>query len=94
MDAVDYAQALEMMTSLGAFGEVNLSSISNCNPALMKQLSALDPLATVATFSGLLLQPELQTNCLRIETLIHLALAVGSGKQTLIRNSLLSASTS
>ncbi|GHD04523.1 hypothetical protein GCM10019060_41310 [Novosphingobium pokkalii] len=48
----------------------------------MKQLSALDPLATVATFSGLLLQPELQTNCLRIETLIHLALAVGSGKQT------------
>lgn len=82
MDAVDYAQALEMMTSLGAFGEVHLNSISERNPALMKQLSALDPLAIVATFSGLLLQPELQTNCLRVETLIHLALAVGNGKQT------------
>ncbi|MFD1767084.1 hypothetical protein ACFSAG_09530 [Sphingorhabdus buctiana] len=82
MDAFEYAQALELMTSLGAFGEVKLNSISERYPALTKRLTVLDPLATVATFSGLLLQPELQSNCLRIETLIHLALAVGNGKQT------------
>jgi hypothetical protein len=82
MDAVEYAQALELMSSLGAFGDVKLDSIYDRYPALMKQLAALDPLATVATFSGLLLQPELQRNCVRIETLIHLALAIGHGKQT------------
>lgn len=78
-EAAEYAQALEMMASLGAFGEVSLSSIRERYPQLMKRLVALEPLATVTTFAGLLLQPELQSNCLRIETLIHLALAVGHG---------------
>ena len=49
---------------------------------LFKQLQAFDPLKAAATFGGLLTVPELQSNCLRLEVLAHLALVSGKGHKT------------
>lgn len=42
----------------------------------------LDPLSTAATFAGLLTTPTLQSNCLRLEVLVHLALLSAKGHRT------------
>jgi hypothetical protein len=42
----------------------------------------LDPIAAAATFAGLLAMPHLQANCIRIEALVHLAVANCGGRMT------------
>ncbi len=49
-------------------------------------LRALDPIVTASTFSGLLATSELQSNSLRIETLVHLSLALCMGQMAPTRN--------
>lgn len=44
-----------------------------------KYFRVMDPLRTAAAFAGLLTVPELQSNCARIEMLVHQALALGRG---------------
>jgi hypothetical protein len=58
---------------------LQLEAFASENPLLARRLDAFDPLKTAATFGGLLACPELQSNCLRLEALAHLALACGKG---------------
>ena len=47
----------------------------------VKDIGSLDPLKLAATFGGLLTEPNLQSNCLRLEVLVHLALAMARGNR-------------
>lgn len=61
---------------------LHLGTIATSYPALFKQLQVFDPLKVAATFGGLLTVPELQSNCIRLEVLAHLALISGKGHKT------------
>lgn len=47
----------------------------------LRDAQSFDPLQLAATFGGLLTVPELQSNCLRLEALVHLTLAIGDGRR-------------
>jgi hypothetical protein len=62
-------------------GAVPLRPIISENEKLLRELNSFDPLRLAATFSGFLTMPELQSNCIRLEVLVHLALALGGGQR-------------
>ena len=59
-----------------------IESVMERCPALIKKLERYCPVTTAAVFGGLLLNPKFQKNCLRLEYLTHLAIAVGNGERT------------
>ncbi len=61
---------------------INLGAIAASYPALIKELKKYDPVKVAATMGGLLTLPALQSNCLRLEILTHLALAFCRGHKT------------
>lgn len=77
-DHSDDAYAAFAMT--GAASATVQSILDDCVPAL-QDLTRYDPLALVATFGGLLLAPELQSNCIRLEALAHICLATARGSK-------------
>jgi hypothetical protein len=62
-----------------AIGAVPLEAIAAECPRLLEQLRAFDPLKVATAYSALLTVPDLQSNCLRLEALVQLGLAVGVG---------------
>jgi len=62
------------------FGDTTIEEIANAHADTIAEIRNLDPMETAVTFSGLLTMPGLQSNCLRIETLIYLALAYCEGR--------------
>jgi hypothetical protein len=60
-------------------GNVPLRPIADEHRKALSALDDYDPLRLAATFSGLLTLPELQSNCIRLEVLVHLSLALGGG---------------
>jgi hypothetical protein len=56
-----------------------LNAIAAEHSALFDSLRDFDPIKLAATFGGLLAIPELQSNCIRLEALVHLSLAMGRG---------------
>jgi hypothetical protein len=58
-----------------------LAKIASAHPDVIADLRNLEPLKTAATFAGLLTIPDLQASCLRIEVLVHLALAYCGGRR-------------
>ncbi|MFP1631950.1 hypothetical protein ACLB6G_09455 [Zhengella sp. ZM62] len=63
-------------------GGLDLRSIYNEHKDALSELSSFDPLRLAASFGGLLTQPDLQSNCVRIEALVHLAFALGDGNRS------------
>ena len=63
------------------FGAVSLASIASENSAMLRELETLDPVKAACTFAGLLTEPELQSNCLRLEAIVHLSLAYCRGER-------------
>lgn len=61
---------------------IALSEIAAAHPEVVRKLRDLDPLEAAAMFSSLLSIPGLQSNCIRIEALVHMALAYGEGRAT------------
>src|SRR6202051_3295441 len=61
---------------------IALNEIAAAHPEVMRKLRDLDPLEAAAMFSSLLTIPGLQSNCIRIEALVHMALAYGEGRAT------------
>lgn len=49
---------------------------------VVESFRTLDPVLTAAAFGGLLVLPELQPNCIRLEALVHLAMAYCVGEDT------------
>ncbi|TQV83607.1 hypothetical protein [Denitrobaculum tricleocarpae] len=58
-----------------------LQSIADSKKELIDELKDFDPIKTVATISGLMTFPELQSNAYRLETLAHVAMATCNGKR-------------
>ncbi|QGW84405.1 zinc chelation protein SecC [Variovorax paradoxus] len=71
-----------LAAAMAAFtGSLGLRQIAaQCKP-LVRDLRGFQPVRLAATYAGLLLQPSLQTNCLRLEALVHLSVAFGDGLQ-------------
>ncbi len=69
-----------ILPSLG-FGKVPLKAIINEHQQLFSTLNEYDPLRLATAFSGLLTVPELQSNCIRLEALVHISLALGRGSR-------------
>lgn len=62
-------------------GSVPLSELAEPHRATLKTLGEYDPLRLATSFAGLLTIPELQSNCIRVEALIHVAMAYAKGKR-------------
>ena len=80
----DESPALEaLMHSMAefAFGSVPLRSVIDGHRELFAELEAFDPLRLATSFGALLLEPSLQSNCVRLETLVHLTLATANGSR-------------
>lgn len=77
----DMAEALAMLGAFGGGATVSLSDVLAGRPDLVRRFRQLDPVTAAATFGGLLTVPDLQANGVRVEALVHLALALGQGRQ-------------
>jgi hypothetical protein len=60
-------------------GAVPIGQLIEEYAATLEGLERFDPLRLAATFSGLLTLPELQSNCIRLEALVHICLTIGNG---------------
>jgi hypothetical protein len=60
---------------------MSLEATAGEHPALMRELREFDPLKLATAFAALLTVPDFQSNCLRLEALIQLGFAVGSGRR-------------
>lgn len=76
----DFSALMGEMQS-GTFGHLSAADLIRAHPELVQEMSSFDPIKTAGTFGGLLLEPRLQANCLRLEALVHLALFVCKGKR-------------
>ncbi len=63
------------------FGQLPLGAVMESHPSLVQALRPYDPVYTASLVAGLLTEPALQGNCVRLEALIHLALFAGAGKK-------------
>jgi hypothetical protein len=85
----DHAQQLTdidlegLFAMAGVFGGdcEQLGEMLNDNPDLLRRLNALSP-QTATAFGALLIRPELQASAVRIEAMIHLAVAHCKGTQS------------
>jgi len=73
----------EMNSLVASFVEgfrgIPLTDIAAESEPLVRAFSLLHPIKAAATYGGLLLQKQLQPNCLRLEALVHLCIAYGQG---------------
>ncbi|MCK1448844.1 hypothetical protein IVB43_41595, partial [Bradyrhizobium sp. 48] len=69
---------MAMMADIG--GRTDLGPVVAELRTYLRDIQSFDPLRLAATFGGLLAVPELQGNCLRLEALVHLTLAIGDGR--------------
>ncbi len=69
---------MAMMSDIG--GRTELKAIVAELETCLRDTQSFDPLRLAAAFGGLLTVPELQSNCLRLEALVHLTLAIGDGR--------------
>ena len=70
-----YLAAMQMMH----FGAIPLGPVASAETELMGELQSYDSLKVASTFAGLLTVPELQSNCLRLEAIVHLSLTYCGG---------------
>lgn len=76
-DIPDMGAAAAAMAAMGSL--VSIGPIGAKLPHLTRALAHHCPVKTAAAFGGLLLQTRLQSNCLRLEVLVHLCLSFGKG---------------
>jgi hypothetical protein len=73
----DFLAAHQMLGGTG----IQLGEFASQNAEVVKQLESFEPFETAMTFGGLLTVADLQSNCIRLEVLTHLALACGNGSR-------------
>jgi hypothetical protein len=77
----------DLMSMLGGQAETpDLGRLCEQHPDVIKILAPLDPLKTAAIFAGLLTQEVLQSNCIRLEALVHLSIVHCRGERTISGN--------
>lgn len=83
---VEHGGELPNLEALTALMATSMSAASlrlvadGCKP-FTRDLRRFHPIRLAAAFGGLLLQPSLQSNCLRLEALIELSMAMANGDQ-------------
>ncbi|TPK57426.1 MULTISPECIES: zinc chelation protein SecC [unclassified Mesorhizobium] len=75
-----FEQMLNSQPMFG-FGGMNLANVAKEHEIALGKLSQFQPVQLAAIFGGLLTQPILQANCVRLEALVHLSLAIGNGSK-------------
>jgi hypothetical protein len=60
---------------------VTIEEVANANKVLVRDLSGYDPSITIPLLAGLLTFPEYQTHCIRLETLVTLAVIYCKGRK-------------
>lgn len=74
----DFAAAMQA----GApFLRTDIRAFSDSHPDILRMFADYDPFKLAATFGGLLAAPEVQSNCVRLEALCHLALIGAHGRR-------------
>ena len=77
----DEASDLGSFAAAMALGgsQVRIDEIAQACGELVREVRRFHPVKLAATFGGLLTQARLQSNCLRLEALVHLGVALGDG---------------
>ncbi len=70
-----------MRAIAASVGAVPVATVIEEHREALACMADFDPLRLAATFAGLLTVPELQSNCIRLEALVHISLAVGLGRR-------------
>jgi hypothetical protein len=65
---------------LSSIVDIAIEGIAEGCPEVIADLQQLEPVQTAATLAGLLAVPDLQANCIRLEALVHLAVAYCKGR--------------
>lgn len=78
---VSNSQTANSRPSGFAPGNLPLEAVTSAHPLLSEALRPFDPIYTASLVAGLLTVPDLQSNCCRLEALVHLAIAAGSGRK-------------
>lgn len=77
MDMGDFLAMSEMM----GLQSLQIGALAAEAEPFLKEFEQTDPLRLATTFGGLLTYPHLQSNCIRLEALIHLAIARSRGQK-------------
>lgn len=81
---------MEVTTAMATLDDMNpgyfpqlqaptIGEIAAAHPQVIEDLRRLDPVLSAVAFGSLLIMPELQANCFRIQVLVHLSLLFGEG---------------
>lgn len=80
----EIAEAAAMMAAMPGFSnQSKYRTLAGLDEKTLSKVEALDPLDSATAFGGMLTIPALQTNCLRLEALVHTCLSNGHGKRRL-----------
>lgn len=77
-DGIDDLDLLAAALAVGG-SLVRIDEVAKACSKLARDVRRFHPVKLAATFGGLLTQKSLQSNCLRLEALVHLSLALGNG---------------
>jgi hypothetical protein len=77
LDLDEYLAGVQLLQS----GELALGAILAENEEFCAEIGDFDPIKLASCFAGLLTVPELQSSCVRLEVLVHLALGLGRGQR-------------
>lgn len=77
-DGTDDLDSLAAALAVGG-SLVRIDEIAKACSKLARDVRRFHPVKLAATFGGLLTQKSLQSNCLRLEALVHLSIALGNG---------------
>ncbi|WP_310460650.1 hypothetical protein [Sphaerotilus sp.] len=78
----DFSEIEALAAAMAAAGSsIFIGPIAAKLPSFIRTLANHCPIKTAAAFGGILTQKRLQTNCLRLEILVHLSLIFGGGKR-------------
>jgi hypothetical protein len=87
MEDINPEDIEDLMSMLGDLAETpDLGKLCEEHPDVIKILAPLNPLRTAATFAGLLTQEVLQSNCIRLEAMVHLSIVHCRGERTISGN--------
>jgi hypothetical protein len=78
-DVLDFEDFMHALPT--GSGTVSLAEVAREQDKVLSLFDGLDPLRLAATFAGLLTTPDLQSNCIRLESLVHLSLALCNGRR-------------
>lgn len=77
LENIDFNVLAMMMAS--SAGNIRIKDVADACPEFTNLLKNVHPLKVASTFGALLTQKKLQHNCLRLELLVHLSVALGGG---------------